>query len=157
MKEKLQALLKSEGLKSSQLAEILEINPAGISHILAGRNRPGFDLLQKILRRFPQINPDWLLLDSEQMYRDSATSTSRVKTSATDAAEPTLSGLFASVDSNSDPSSKRPTVSSTPIESPVTTAPQTEPPATNDSNKEVERIVVLYTDGTFKSFVPRMR
>ena len=67
MKEKLQALLKSEGLKSSQLAEILEINPAGISHILAGRNRPGFDLLQKILRRFPQINPDWLRLDSEQM------------------------------------------------------------------------------------------
>ena len=157
MKEKLQALLKSEGLKSSQLAEILEINPAGISHILAGRNRPGFDLLQKILRRFPQINPDWLLLDSEQMYRDSATSTSRVKTSAADAVEPTLSGLFASVDSNSDPSSKRPTVSSAPIESPAMTAPQSEPHATNESNKEVERIVVLYTDGTFKSFIPRMR
>lgn len=63
-------LMKHEGLKPSQLAEILEVNPAGISHILAGRNKPGFDLLQKILRRFPQINPDWLLLDSSQMYRD---------------------------------------------------------------------------------------
>lgn len=150
-------MLKSEGLKSSQLAEILEINPAGISHILAGRNRPGFDLLQKILRRFPQINPDWLLLDSEQMYRDSAAATSRVKSSAT---EPTLSGLFASVDSNSDRNPNRPTVSSVPIEkieSPTMTAPQSEPHATTDSNKEVERIVVLYTDGTFKSFVPRMR
>lgn len=50
--------------KPSQLAEMLGINPAGISHILKDRNKPSFDLLQKILRRFPQINPDWLLLDS---------------------------------------------------------------------------------------------
>lgn len=69
MREKLLALMKNEGLKSSQLAEMLEINPAGISHILAGRNKPSFELLQKILRRFPRINPDWLLLDSPQMYR----------------------------------------------------------------------------------------
>lgn len=68
MREKLLDLMKSEGLKPSQLAELLGVNPAGISHILAGRNKPGFDLLQKILRRFPQINPDWLLLDSQQMY-----------------------------------------------------------------------------------------
>ena len=70
MREKLLDLMKSEGLKPSQLAEMLEINPAGISHILAGRNKPSFELLQKILRRFPRINPDWLLLDSKQMYRN---------------------------------------------------------------------------------------
>ena len=52
MKEKLQQLMKSEGLTSSRMAEILGIQPSGISHILAGRNKPGFDLLQKILRRF---------------------------------------------------------------------------------------------------------
>ena len=69
MREKLLDLMKNEGLKPSQLAELLGINPAGISHILAGRNKPGFDLLQKILRRFPRINPDWLLLDSDKMYR----------------------------------------------------------------------------------------
>ena len=80
MKEKLQQLMKSEGLTSSRMAEILGIQPSGISHILAGRNKPGFDLLQKILRRFPRVNPDWLLLDSEQMYRtenpESSSSTS---------------------------------------------------------------------------------
>lgn len=70
MKEKLQQLMKSEGLTSSRMADILEIQPSGISHILSGRNKPGFDLLQKILRRFPRVNPDWLLLDSPQMYRE---------------------------------------------------------------------------------------
>ncbi len=53
MREKLLDLMKNEGLKPSQLAELLEINPAGISHILAGRNKPGFDLLQKILGGSP--------------------------------------------------------------------------------------------------------
>ena len=65
MREKFQLLMKNEGLTQSKLAEILEIQPGGISHILAGRNKPGFDLLQKILRRFPRLNPDWLLLDSD--------------------------------------------------------------------------------------------
>ncbi len=73
MKEKFLDLMKNEGLKSSQLAEILEVNPAGISHIIAGRNKPGYDLLQKILRRFPRINPDWLILDSGPMYRSKYT------------------------------------------------------------------------------------
>ncbi|MFI3285679.1 MAG: helix-turn-helix transcriptional regulator [Rikenellaceae bacterium] len=70
MKDKIVHLMKSEGLTSSRLAEILEIQPSGISHIVSGRNKPGFDLLQKILKRFPQINPDWLLLDSPNIYRD---------------------------------------------------------------------------------------
>ena len=69
MREKLLKLMKSEKLSSSRLAEILEIQPSSISHILSGRNKPSFDFLVKILRRFPTLNPDWLLLDAEQMYR----------------------------------------------------------------------------------------
>ncbi len=149
MKEKLQALLKSEGLKSSQLAEILEINPAGISHILAGRNRPGFDLLQKILRRFPQINPDWLLLDSEQMYRNTA-ATFPAHTPPT--TEPMLSGLFAS-----DSTSNRQTPASTEKIGCTPTSTSAEPRETIVPGNGIERIVVLYADGTFKSFVPTKR
>lgn len=83
MREKLLALMKSEGLKPSQLAELLDINPAGVSHILAGRNKPGFDLLQKILRRFPRISPDWLMLDAERMYRDQSASDTPTQTRTT--------------------------------------------------------------------------
>ena len=86
--------MKSEGLTSSRMAEILGIQPSGISHILAGRNKPGFDLLQKILRRFPRVNPDWLLLDSEQMYRTENPESSS-STSGTDAGNSrTNVGLF---------------------------------------------------------------
>lgn len=73
MREKLLKLMNAEGLTASRLAELLGIRSSGISHIISGRNNPSFDLLQKILKRFPNINPDWLLLDSDQMYRDTAT------------------------------------------------------------------------------------
>ena len=69
MREKLLNLMKSEQLTASKLAELLDIQPSGISHILSGRNKPSFDLVQKILRRFPRVNPDWLLLDKDEMYR----------------------------------------------------------------------------------------
>ena len=82
MREKLLNLMKSEGLKPSQLADLLEITPAGISHILAGRNKPSFELLQKILRRFPRINPDWLLLDSGSMYRNNGFAADSAETEA---------------------------------------------------------------------------
>ena len=73
MKEKLQELLDRENLRPGQLAERLDVNPASISHILKGRNKPGIEFLQKILRAFPKLNPDWLLLDSAQYERDGAT------------------------------------------------------------------------------------
>ena len=76
MKEKLQELLDRENLRPGQLAERLDVNPASISHILKGRNKPGIEFLQKILRAFPKLNPDWLLLDSAQYERDGATAPS---------------------------------------------------------------------------------
>ena len=73
MREKLLKLMENEKLTASRLAELLGIRSSGISHILSERNKPSYDFLQKILRRFPHINPDWLLLDSEQMYRNTDT------------------------------------------------------------------------------------
>jgi hypothetical protein len=70
MEEKLRRLMKHEGINSTRLAEILGIQASGISHIMSGRNKPSYDFLLKLLQRFPQINPDWLLLDKGPMYRD---------------------------------------------------------------------------------------
>lgn len=70
MDDKLRRLMKHEGINSTRLAEILGIQASGISHIMSGRNKPSYDFLLKLLQRFPQINPDWLLLDKGPMYRD---------------------------------------------------------------------------------------
>lgn len=145
MREKLLDLMKNEGLKPSQLAEMLEINPAGVSHILAGRNKPGFDLLQKILRRFPRINPDWLLLDSQQMYRD-AESSSRISAPASQPT-PASDDLFATATPSS----------ATTHEMSVGTSRAVAEAITHTRNGKVERVVIFYDDQTFDTYSPTKR
>ena len=67
MDKKLRILMQNRNLSASRLADILEIKPAAVSHILSGRNKPGFELICKLLNRFPEINPYWLLGDAENM------------------------------------------------------------------------------------------
>lgn len=70
MKEKINLILQSEGLTNARFAEILGIQTSSVSHLIAGRNKPSYDLIQKILRRFPRISSDWFMLDQGSPYRD---------------------------------------------------------------------------------------
>lgn len=70
MKERLEQLLAAKGYTSQRFAEIMGVQPSGISHILAGRNKPRYDFLERLLRRFPDISPDWLLLGRGPMFRE---------------------------------------------------------------------------------------
>lgn len=153
MKDKLNDLLKSEGLKPGQFAEMLGINPAGVSHILAGRNKPGFDLLQKILRRFPQINPDWLLLDSSQMYRDEAPRQHPL--SSAPGTPP--SDLFTAAPRSAVADLSAPHSAAAPETPPNRTASDSCRDFPADPRKTVERVVVFYTDQTFDSYSPTKR
>lgn len=74
MKEKLDILCSKFNLSASALAKTLGVEASAISHIRSGRNKPSYDFVVKILRAFPNINPDWLLLDGEDMLRSGASS-----------------------------------------------------------------------------------
>lgn len=150
MREKLLKLMKYEKLSSSRLAEILEIQPSSISHILSGRNKPSFDFLVKILRRFPTLNPDWLLLDSEQMYRQSDESAA-LKDNQVIAPISTSTIQAGSSEHRQNNSSNESSVANN--NSTKRTTP-TELPFTNNQNvnKTIERVIVLYSDKSFEAF-----
>ena len=69
MKDRLEKFIRTEGLTPSRFAEIMGVQPSSISHILGGRNKPSFDFIEKMLLRFPKVNPDWLLLGKGSIYR----------------------------------------------------------------------------------------
>lgn len=152
MREKLLSLMRSEGLTSSRLAELLGIQPSGISHILSGRNKPSFDFVQKILRRFPKINPDWLLLDKGPMYRDTADSTSAADSPTTQPVPQLFADTPQSYDIAQQPSDSTPRV----VDGQHTTATPMEAVSTAAAQKHgnVKRIIVLYDDHTFDSYTP---
>ena len=70
MDKRLQQFLDAENISQAQLADTLGVARAGISHILSGRNKPGFDFLEAMALRFPQISMDWLLTGKGRMYKD---------------------------------------------------------------------------------------
>lgn len=144
MREKLLVLMKNEGLTSSRLAELLGIQPSGISHILAGRNKPSFDLVQKILRRFPNINPDWLLLESDRMYRASSGEDAQLSENAIFSTDTTDSPADAK---NGDAENSPKQAVAAQIESTFGIAS----PSTA-SKGGIKRIVVLFDDNTFESY-----
>lgn len=61
MKERLRQLMNDKGLNSSELAELLHVQPSAISHILSGRNNPRYDFIVTLLTVFPDIDSRWLL------------------------------------------------------------------------------------------------
>lgn len=67
--ERLLKLMEQEKLTAAKLADILEVQPSAISHILSGRNKPSFDLIQKLAINFPRLNIDWLITGKGNMYK----------------------------------------------------------------------------------------
>ncbi len=154
MKEKLQLLMERLQLKPGQFARMLDINPAIISHILAERNKPGVDLLQRILSNFPQVNPDWLLLDSGEMFRNALPNKNSIppERSTTEQSEQTL---FASNARTGTQSGTHPNLANLSNSMERTDPTQLSTKANSTTpNKAVTHIVLFYADGTFDSFIP---
>ena len=70
MIERLLELMRMKSLTSSQLADAIGVQRSGISHFVSGRNKPSLEFILKILRHFPDINPDWLLFGTEDVFRN---------------------------------------------------------------------------------------
>lgn len=64
-------VLKTQNLTSSQFADEIGVQRSSISHILSGRNNPSLEFVTKILKRFPDINSEWILFGKGSMYRQS--------------------------------------------------------------------------------------
>lgn len=72
MNERLLQFLAAENISQSQFAETIGVARASVSHIIAGRNRPGYDFICSLLERYPSLNPEWILLGKGKMYRSSS-------------------------------------------------------------------------------------
>lgn len=170
MKERLEKFLKAEGLTPSRFAEIMGVQPSSISHILVGRNKPSFDFIEKMLSRFPKVNPDWLILGKGMIYRQPENqrlnilpSEAKIQFEAVD--NPTLqfppdtSGDLKTVSHANDDSIKPRENRSfaTPAEHLPCEAGEINPPYPEKDTKypDIEHVIVLYSDKTMTSYRPK--
>ena len=136
MQEQIQEILRKENLSSSQFADKIGVQRSSVSHVLSGRNKPGFEFIKKIIEAFPELNSDWLFSGSGEMYR-------QIRPSET---------LLSINEMQTQVSSEKPAES--PVNSPERTENSKEeikpevPP-----EKDIDRIVVFYKDKTFREYL----
>ncbi len=69
IEQKILEIFTKSGLSRIEFAERLGISNAVLSHLASGRNKASLDLVISVLSQFPDINPEWLILNVGEMYR----------------------------------------------------------------------------------------
>lgn len=163
-KVKIELLMKEFNLNSAQFADEVGIKIATLSHILNDRNKPSLEVLKKILSRYKQVNPEWLILDSGSMFRQISNSqeptlfddfdVSATKSIIKDENEPQNSSI------ENESKEKNPEISDV-IENipPKTAGPDVKTviekvyvPQIEYRSKGIARIIIYYDDNTYEEF-----
>lgn len=74
MTKRLLQFIQAENITQAQFADSIGVARAGISHILGGRNKPGYDFIVSMTKAYPNLNIEWLLTGKGKMYKSSAES-----------------------------------------------------------------------------------
>ena len=69
MNSRLQQFLNAENLTQAQFADSIDVARASISHILAGRNKPGFEFIESLAKHYPALNIEWFITGKGRMYK----------------------------------------------------------------------------------------
>jgi len=144
MKDRIVQLINSEGLTSSKFADTIGVQRSSISHILSGRNKPSLDFVQKIRRSFPHVNIDWIIFGEGEMYTSQESSK-----------------LFENEMIQFEKEEDTPNITPQPpkLKKESPTKPVNQPESFSEMNvfvpgKQIEKVVVFYTDKTFREYNP---
>lgn len=70
MNNRLKQFLAAENITQAQFADTLEVVRASVSHVLSGRNNPGYDFIKAIMLKYPTLNMEWLIFGKGKMYKE---------------------------------------------------------------------------------------
>jgi transcriptional regulator with XRE-family HTH domain len=121
--KRLQQVIEYYGESASSFAEKIGVQRSSISHILSGRNKPSLEFVLKILSAFPEVELYWLL-NGKGIFPKTK------QTPPIQTTDELPKDLFSTEKSDK----------------------ETPPDHTVTPNKQIERIVVFYSDGSFKNY-----
>jgi len=130
IKDRLAHILRAKNLTASQFAEMMEIQPSNVSHLLNGRNNPSLDFLIKLKEIFPEYSFDWIILGKKPITINDPSPVEHV--------EEENIVEFEDLDQNIN--------ENTVINNNITV---------NQPNVGVKKMIVVYDDNTFEVITPR--
>jgi transcriptional regulator with XRE-family HTH domain len=132
MKDRLKLLLEHLRIPASEFADNMGVQRSSISHLLSGRNNPGYDFIQKVLITYPQINPDWLILGQGKITREPAVLANKAIQADKTTEDPVEAGMPG-----------------------VAEKKEVASQVINSETTSIQKVIVLYKDGTFEEYTSR--
>jgi transcriptional regulator with XRE-family HTH domain len=126
-------ILKYYDLSAASFADKIEVGRSSISHILSGRNKPSLDFVMKVVKNFPEVELYWLLNGKGQFPASTVATSNEIKIPAKE-----------EITTQQNEDSIKPNYSNQ--------ASALIPAMKKSAGKEIQRIVIFYTDGSFEAF-----
>ena len=143
--KRMQKIMDRNDLNASSFAERINVGRSSISHILSGRNKPSLDFVINTVKEFPEVDFDWLL-NGKGTYPKSE----RPPTPPTERSTPTAIPKNKAMESNRPepmPAASQDLFS-------IPDHKENTPMPRINKGKNIQKIILLYDDGSFEYFIP---
>ena len=140
MEERINRILKHYNLSSTQFADEIGVQRSSVSHVLTGRNKPGFDFIQKIIGTFPEISAEWLITGVGNMFKQDIQPSDELFVEQKSEQESYDTKRIERSEEDIKTNSDNDLAKETEIDVP---------------KRSVERIIVIYSDRSFEEYHPR--
>jgi transcriptional regulator with XRE-family HTH domain len=142
--KRLEIVLDYYTLTASLFADKVGVQRSGLSHLMSGRNKPSLDFVMKIAENFPEVDLYWLLKGTGTFPKKSEKEITQDEPAqpssppAPQYKETVMGDLFSQHEPISEPDQ-----SNTNTEFKISAG-----------GKQAQKIVVFYSDNTFKEYFP---
>ncbi len=138
--------MADNNMNAASFADRISVPRSGLSHVLKGRNKASLDYIQKILEVFPNIDSNWLLTGKESNIPGSSVIPENIIT--TD-----MMSSMSHVNKRIEKNRLEMVQEVMPDKEVKNNAKnQKSDDSYNKEDKSIDRIVVFYQDGSFKSY-----
>lgn len=147
--KRLEIILEYYNLSASSFADKVGVQRSSLSHLLSGRNKPSLDLIMKIVCEFPEVDLYWIIngkgnfpksenqnleIGSTPIFQNLQQEESKIEN------QPDLFSTEPNVEKKCVNEISEENFSNTRILENI------------NSNQEIDRIVIFFKDGSFKSY-----
>ena len=159
MKDRIRQIMEAQHMTQQVFADFIGTNPATLSGIFNDRTRPTLNIVEAIKKKIPDINTDWLMFGTGQMYLQSSAPSGDVQAAPNDLRQtPTMGSEqmldFGPVASSTPQNIVSPSASYNGVRNTQLILAREEVKHFDKPQRRVTEIRVYYDDQTWESFVP---
>ena len=154
--------MESQHMTQQVFADYIGLAPATLSSIYNERTRPTLSVVEAIKKKIPNINTDWLMFGSGDMFVASSTPSDSLYSSEDNGSNsgPTVQNPMFDFDQSPSPTPQQGVQAAYPFNSVKSTRPEIERAEVKIIDKpqrRVKEIRVFYDDQTWETFIPEKK